>query len=94
VFGCGSQYRWVRWMIIICVEHFFEAAQTGYPETGVQMGTVVEHETGNSTAKAIVPQSRAKCSLKGVKNRRCRDQDQKTKDIQDRPPLRSGIPGD
>ena len=34
-------------MIIICAEHFFEAAQTGYPETGLQMGTVVEHETGN-----------------------------------------------
>jgi hypothetical protein len=39
-------------MIIICAEHFLEAAQTGYPETGLQMGTVAEHETGNSTAKA------------------------------------------
>jgi hypothetical protein len=39
-------------MIIISAEHFFEAAQTGYPGTGLQMGTVVEHETGNSTAKA------------------------------------------
>jgi cytidine deaminase len=33
-------------MIIICSEHFFEAAQTGI------LGTVIEHETGNSTAKA------------------------------------------
>jgi hypothetical protein len=41
-----------RLMIIICTEHFFEAAQMGYPETGLQMETVVEHETGNSTAEA------------------------------------------
>jgi hypothetical protein len=39
-------------MIIICAEDFFEAAQTGHPETGLQMGTVVEHKTGNSTTKA------------------------------------------
>lgn len=39
-------------MIIICTEHVFEAAQTGYPEIGLQMETVVENETGNSTAKA------------------------------------------
>jgi hypothetical protein len=31
---------------------FFRGCTMGYPETGLQMGTVVEHETGNSTAKA------------------------------------------
>ncbi|KAJ7870992.1 hypothetical protein B0H14DRAFT_2571044 [Mycena olivaceomarginata] len=45
VFGCGSQQRWVRWMIFICAKYFFEAAQMG--EIGLQIGTVVEHETAN-----------------------------------------------
>jgi hypothetical protein len=39
-------------MIFICAKYFFEAAQMGYCEIGLQMGTVVEHETANSTAKA------------------------------------------